>query len=153
MRNKERTLVPTDVVRGLTGVKLETQGVSASQAWNNKASVAQLREVVCANLGGQFVASADATQGTCATPTATIVCKDTLRGQNCVGIADTKKRAASLSKRVTAVLRDNAAGTSSPSTTATPGGTTTTGATTTTSATTTTTTSPGPTTTLSPSRR
>jgi hypothetical protein len=137
-----RGLVPQDTVRAPNGVKLTTQGVSDSPAFNPKVNVAALRDVVCTSLGGSFVASADGTIGACSTATTTIICNDTSPGKSCVGIADTKKHAASVSKRVKAVVPEGAGGTPSPSTTATTGGTSTT-----------TTTSPSSTTTLSPSRR
>jgi hypothetical protein len=99
LRYAARSAVPAEDVRGAHGVVMTTQKVSDSQVWKQNVSVAGLRDVVCTNLGGQFIASPDSAIGTCVTQTATIVCNDTLAGANCLGLAGTKKQADSLSKQ------------------------------------------------------
>src|SRR5689334_567006 len=83
-------LVPTQDVKGAHGVVLTTPEVSDSHLWNQNVGVADLGGVVCANLGGQFLSSANGALGTCTTPTATLLCRDTGAGSSCLGIADTR---------------------------------------------------------------
>jgi hypothetical protein len=116
-RDRKGSLEPTDVVRGTNGVKLTTEGEPASHLWKQKLSIPVLTDVVCPSLGGGAVASADATIGACVAPTAMIVCAE-LPGTNCVGTAETKKQAASISKQVKKTVR-NAGSTSTTATTPT----------------------------------
>jgi hypothetical protein len=125
VRTPKRTLVPTDTVRADNGVSLTTQGVSDLRVWKQKLSIPTLTDVVCSSLGGDVLASADARFGTCATSTATIVCKDGLPGTNCVGFADTKKQAKSIPKQIKTVVSGNAGGTSTTATATTEAPTTT----------------------------
>ena len=97
-RNLKRGVVPAETVRGAHGVTISTRDVPGSQTWKQKLSVANLGDVLCTSFHGQFAASADATLGTCTLPTAIIFCNDRQPGDNCVGVANTKKDAASISR-------------------------------------------------------
>jgi hypothetical protein len=111
----EREVVPVENVRGAHGVVLTTQTVPDSQVWKQKVSVADLGGV-CTNLGGQFVASVDATRGMCVTPTATMFCKDGLPGTNCVGFSDSEKHADSIRKQVKTEVANATNTTTTPTT-------------------------------------
>jgi putative hemolysin len=118
--NPQRGLVPQKHTFQLpNGVKLTVQTVPDSHVWKQRVSVSTLTDVVCPSLGGQSVASPDGTSGLCSTPTVAIVCKDTSPGTNCLGLADTKKHAKSISKQTEAVVSGNTGSTPSPSSTAT----------------------------------
>jgi hypothetical protein len=138
-----RSLVPAETVRGANGVVMTVQGVSDSQVWKQKVSSDTLSDV-CAGLNGNLSTAADATTGTCTTPTATIVCRGTLPGTNCVGIADTEKHAKSIPKQIKVVVANSP----STATTGAPGTPTTTAP-----ATTTATTAPATTRATTPSTR
>ena len=120
VRYRRATAVATDTVRADNGLKLTTQGEPDSHVWKQKVSVSTLTDV-CASVNGDLLASANATLGTCSTPTATFICTGTLSGTNCVGFADTTKHAKSISKQIKTVLPQYEGGTS-PSTTAATGG-------------------------------
>jgi len=124
-RNEAQLLIPVRAVSGADGVTLTSQEVPTSQTWKQNLSVASLRYAVCSNLGGQFVGSADGTLGTCTTPTATLLCKNTGTGSICVGLADTKRHANTLSKQAKAAVRGRPRSTARTSTTATTAPTTT----------------------------
>ena len=109
--------VPTKDVKGAHGVVLTTQEVSDSHLWTQNVGVADLGGVVCANLGGQFLSSANGALGTCTTPTATLICRATGAGGSCVGIADTTKHADSISKRAKAAAGGTTSSTVPSSTT------------------------------------
>ena len=132
-----RGLVPQKTVRAPNGVTFTTQGVPASQAFNDKVSVGVLKDL-CTSLRGSFVASAGGAVGACSTKTAMIICNDASPGETCVGTADTKKHAASVSKQVATVAATAPTTPTTSGSTATTSGstTTTTGATTTTRGTT-----------------
>jgi hypothetical protein len=108
-------VVPQDSVRAPNGVELTTQTVPDSQVWNQKLSMPALSDVVCPRLGGDFVASADATIGACGTPTATIICTDSA-GTNCVGIAGTEKQADSIPKQIKRTVANAGSASTSPTT-------------------------------------
>jgi putative hemolysin len=129
-----------------------TQKVKLPRPDVNGVGVAQ---DVCSVLGGQFVAFPDGAVGGCRTQNATVVCQNNEPGNNCTGLADTKKHAASTRKKVQASLKTSSTttpggstATTTPTTTTPGGSTTTTGATTTTTGATTKTT-----TTTTPQRR
>jgi putative hemolysin len=90
----------------------------------NANGVAVLQDVVCSGLGGEFSAAPDGAVGECHIPTATVVCGNQTRGNNCVGFADTKKHAVSTRKRIQALLNaaSGPAGTTTPGRSTTPGG-------------------------------
>ena len=123
IRYREGAVVPTDTVRA-DGLKLTTQGAPDSHVWKQEVSVDTLPDV-CASLNGDLIASADATLGTCTTPTATFICTDA-SGKNCVGFADTKKHAKSIPKQIKLVVSENADGTPSSTTSTTTDGSSTT---------------------------
>jgi len=97
--HRYRSLAPTDTVRAPNGVELTTQAVPDSQIWRQRLSIPALTDTVCPGLDGEFVASADATIGACAAPTAKIICTDA-PGTNCLGIAGTEKQADSIPKQI-----------------------------------------------------
>ena len=86
----------------------EDHTVPRPETWRQKVSVADLSDVVCDGLGGEFVGSDDGAFGACSTRTATFVCNDEERGKNCTGVADKKKHAVSIRKQIRKLLKADA---------------------------------------------